>query len=124
VIRASTASRFSGVVFLRFTPSSRMPRDRSLPRSAASWSRSISTTSMPASAATWAMPAPIIPAPSTPSLRTLWSGALGRTAPFSSACLLRKSERIIAVDDGFRSTLVNQRASIRSAVSNGTSAPS
>ena len=71
------------------------------------------------------MPAPIIPAPSTPSLRTLWSGtALGRTAPFSSACLLTKSERIIAVDDGFISTLVNQRASIRIAVSKGTSAPS
>ncbi len=70
------------------------------------------------------MPAPIMPAPSTPSFFTLWSGWSGRAAPFSSACLLRKSERIIAVDEGFISTWVNQRASMRSAVSKGTSAPS
>ena len=65
-----------------------------------------------------------MPAPSTPSFLTLWSGRPGRSAPFSSACLLRNSERIIAVDEGFISTLVNQRASISSAVSKGTSAPS
>jgi hypothetical protein len=35
-----------------------------------------------------------------------------------------KSERIIAAEDGFISTLVNHRASIFSAVSKGTSAPS
>ncbi len=51
-------------------------------------------------------------------------GRPGRTAPFSSACLLRKSERIIASEEGFISTEVNQRASIFSAVSKGTSAPS
>ena len=56
---------------------------------------------------------------------TVWSGTpAGRTAPFSSASLLRKSERIIAAEDGFISMLVNQRASIFSAVSKGTSAPS
>jgi hypothetical protein len=37
---------------------------------------------------------------------------------------LIKSERIIALDEGFSNRLVNQRASILSAVSNGTSAPS
>ena len=36
----------------------------------------------------------------------------------------RKFDRIIALDDGFISTEVNHRASIFSAVSNGTSAPS
>ncbi len=50
--------------------------------------------------------------------------SFGRTAPFSSACLLMKSERIIASERGSISTLVNQRASILSAVSKGTSAPS
>ena len=70
------------------------------------------------------MPAPIMPAPRTPSFRTFWSGTSGRFAPFSSASLLTKSERIIALDEGFIRTLVNQRASIFSAVSKGTSAPS
>ena len=37
---------------------------------------------------------------------------------------LRKSERIILPEEGFISTLVNQRASIFRAVSKGTSAPS
>ncbi len=68
------------------------------------------------------MPAPIMPAPRTPSFFTRWSGASGRFAPFSSASLLMKSERIIAPEDGF--IRVNQRASIFSAVSKGTSAPS
>ena len=75
-------------------------------------------------AETSVMPAPIMPAPSTPTFFTFWSGTSGRLAPFSSASLLMKSERIIALDDGFKSTLVNQRASILSAVSKGTSAPS
>ncbi len=71
------------------------------------------------------MPAPIMPAPSTPSFLTRMSGtSCGRTAPFSSACLLMNSERIIASEDGSVRTLVNQRASILSAVSKGTSAPS
>ncbi len=70
------------------------------------------------------MPAPIMPAPRMPTLRTVWSGASGRFAPFSSASLLMNRLRIIAVDDGFISTLVNQRASIFSAWSNGTIDPS
>jgi hypothetical protein len=70
------------------------------------------------------MPAPIMPAPITPSFFTDWSGACGRTAPFSSACLLMKSERIIAEEDGFSITEVNQRASMRIAVSKSTCAPS
>ena len=123
-MRASTSAFFSGVVRLRFTPSSRKPSTWARPLSAAAWSRSISTTSIPAWAATVAMPAPIMPAPRMPSFFTLWSGWAGRAAPFSSACLLRKSERIIAAEEGSRSTWVNQRASILSAVSKGTSAPS
>ena len=70
------------------------------------------------------MPAPIIPAPITPSRFTLSSPTSGRTAPFSSAPLLMNSDRIIAAEDGFISTLANHRASIRSAVSKSTSAPS
>ncbi len=79
---------------------------------------------MPACAATVAMPAPIMPAPRMPSLRTASSGRAGRTAPFSSACLLRKRVRIIAEDEGFIRVRVNQRASMRSAVSKSTRAPS
>ena len=48
-----------------------------LPWSAAAWSRSISTTSMPAWAATVAMPAPIMPAPRTPSFLHALVGAGG-----------------------------------------------
>ena len=70
------------------------------------------------------MPAPIIPAPSTPTFFTFSSGTSGRFAPFSSASLLMNRLRIIAPEDGFISTLVNQRASIFSAVSKGTCAPS
>ena len=77
----------------------------------------------PTCAATVAMPAPIMPAPRTPSFFTLWSAEAGHGA-LSSACLLMNSERIIAPEDGFISTRVNQRASILSAVSKGTSAPS
>ena len=79
---------------------------------------------MPAWAATVAMPAPIMPAPRTPSFLTLASGRAGRTAPFSSACLLRKRVRIIAEDEGFIRVRVNQRASMRSAASKSTRAPS
>jgi hypothetical protein len=70
------------------------------------------------------MPAPIMPAPMMPTFCTFWSSTAGRFAPFSSASLLRKSDRIIADDDGFMRTEVNQRASILSAVSKSTSAPS
>ena len=71
------------------------------------------------------MPAPIRPAPRTPTFFTDISGtSFGRTAPFSSASLFRKSERIMAPEDGFIRMLVNQRASIRSAVSKSTQAPS
>jgi hypothetical protein len=60
-----------------------------------------------------------------PTLATFWSGTpWGRTAPFSSASLLRNSDRIIAAEEGFIITWVNQRASIFRAVSKGTSAPS
>ncbi len=70
------------------------------------------------------MPAPIMPAPSTPTFDTLASGTPGRLAPFSSFSLLMKRERIIASEEGFIRTWVNQRASILRAVSKGTSAPS
>ncbi len=65
-----------------------------------------------------------MPAPRTPAFFTLWSGTSGRFAPFSSASLFRNSDRIIAEEEGFISTCVNQRASIFRAVSKGTSAPS
>ena len=57
-------------------------------------------------------------------MRTVWSGTDGRFAPFSSAPLLMNRLRIMLPEDGFISTWVNQRASIFSAVSNGTSEPS
>ncbi len=65
-----------------------------------------------------------MPAPRMPTFFTVSSPTSGRTAPFSSAPLLMKSVRIIAAEDGFISTLVNQRASMVSAVSKGTRAPS
>ena len=70
------------------------------------------------------MPAPIMPAPRTPTFCTFSSGTSGRLAPFSSASLLTKRLRIIAAEEGFIRTFTNQRASTFSAVSKGTSAPS
>ncbi len=72
------------------------------------------------------MPAPMKPPPPRmPIFFTRMSAtSLGRTAPFSSASLLRKSERIMAPEDGFIRILVNQRASMRRAVSKSTIAPS
>ena len=65
-----------------------------------------------------------MPAPRTPTLDTFSSGTSGRFAPFSSAPLFRNRLRIIALDDGFISTLTKCRASILSAVSKGTCNPS
>ena len=123
-MRARTSAFLSTVTLPRFIPLSRSASEWALPRSAASCVASISTTSIPALAETWAMPAPIMPAPMTPSFLTVWSAAAGRFAPFSSASLLMKSDRIIAEEEGFIRTEVKCRASIFSAVSKGTSAPS
>ena len=71
------------------------------------------------------MPAPIMPAPKIPTVLTRWSGtSFGRTAPFSRAPLLMNRLLIMADEDGFITIFVNQRASIRSAVSKGTNEPS
>ena len=67
-----------------------------LPFSAASSETSLSTTSIPAFAQTYAIPAPIIPAPSTPTFRALYAGTpLGREAPALIACRSKKNALIM-----------------------------
>jgi hypothetical protein len=71
------------------------------------------------------MPAPIMPAPRTPSLRTVsFSAWPGRWASLSAFCLLTKSVRTMFRATGSRTSLVKYRASIRRPASIGTAVPS
>ncbi|MNL36329.1 hypothetical protein D3C87_1584040 [compost metagenome] len=66
-MRASTVSRCSTLICPRATFLSSSAAECALPFSAAARLMSLSTTSIPADALTNAIPAPIIPAPSTPT---------------------------------------------------------
>ena len=123
-MRARTAALLSLVAEPRWIALSSNPAECALPRSAASTVESTSTTAIPAMAATWAIPAPIMPAPTTPKDRTLSSGKAGRRAPLSSASLFKNKLRIMALAVGSSSTEVKARASTFKAVSNPTKAPS
>ena len=70
-MRASTSSAFSWVCLPRETALSRIFCEYALPLSAFSCATSLRTTSRPDIAHEYAMPAPIIPAPSTTTLRAL-----------------------------------------------------
>ncbi|MOA21349.1 hypothetical protein D3C78_1418370 [compost metagenome] len=82
VIRANTSSRFKASICPRATFLSSNAAECALPFSAATRLTSLSTTSMPAEALTKAIPAPIIPAPSTPTLRVTYGAKpCGREPP-------------------------------------------
>src|SRR3546814_5408169 len=68
------------------------------------------------------MPAPIMPAPSTPTFFASDFGTPdGRRAPFSAACLLIKVVRIMLRATGSVSSLAKYLLSTDSALSNGRS---
>src|SRR3546814_19501861 len=71
------------------------------------------------------MPAPIMPAPSTPTFFASDFGTPdGRRAPFSAACLLIKVVRIMLRATGSVRSLAKYLLSTASALSNGNCAPS
>ena len=76
----------------RFTRSSKMPAICRSPRPSAASSLSRSRTAMPASAVTAAMPAPISPAPTIPTLETRKGFTEGSSTPvsFFSAVVAKK----------------------------------
>ncbi len=78
-----------------------------LPFSAFSTATSLSTTCMPARAHEYAMPAPIIPAPSTPTL-TAWYGGIpsGRSFPALIACRSKKNAWIMFFEFWLTTSLV------------------
>src|SRR5690606_23419227 len=67
-IRASGAAASASLAFPRATAASANPRSRCWPAASARSSTSTTTTVAPAAAATWAMPAPMVPNPTTPTV--------------------------------------------------------
>ncbi len=96
VMRARISAFFSSLILPRATCLSRTVAEYALPFSAASMLTSLSTTSMPERAAEYAMPAPIIPAPSTPSFVAVnVSTPSGRSDPELIACRSKKNAWIM-----------------------------
>ena len=80
---------------------------------------------MPAQAQTYAMPAPIMPAPNMPTVRTAPRGApAGRRGSFIDSLRLTKLVRIRLRETGPQSSLAKYFDSSTSALSNGISVPS
>src|SRR3989344_5277327 len=124
-MRASSASALSRVCLPRSMALSSWRAACALPRSAWASVLSSSTTSMPTPAATCATPAPIMPAPSTPSLPTLGGGtSAGRLASLSSRPLLMNSVRIRLRATGSASRRPKYLRSTRSPASSGSCVPS
>ncbi len=121
VIRARKASRSSAVFRPRATCLSSRPALYAFPRSAASGVTSLSSTVRPACAHAYAMPAPIMPAPSTATFEAFHAGTeLGREAPELTACMSKKKAWIMFLEVAPQASSVKYRASMANAVSTST----
>jgi hypothetical protein len=125
VIRLRNCSAFSGVLRPFCTCLASNFSEYALPFSAASSETSLRTTSMPTFAQTYAIPAPIIPAPSTPTFRALYCGtSAGRDAPALIACNSKKNALIMFFAIWPVASDTKYRDSIRLAVAKSTWLPS
>ena len=99
VMRASSASRCSTVPRLLLIALSSRDFEYALPLSARARSVSLSTTSMPALAVEYAMPAPIMPAPSTATRDARHgAGPAGREPPAVIACRSKKKAWVMSLN--------------------------
>ena len=121
-MRPRISSRFSGVDRPRATALSSRPAEYALPRAAPSAVTSLSTTRIPARAQTYAMAAPIMPAPTTATLRTgSWSPPAVRDRAVWRS---KKSALIMFLATWPVASSVKYRPSMTNAVSRSTWAPS
>ena len=106
---------------------SRDVTERTAARPASAFSRetSLSTQAMPRAAFAWAMPAPIMPAPRTPTRAGFQAAKpAGRALPALIAFRSKKNALIMFFAVCPTMTFASLRLSIRIAVSTSTSAPS
>ncbi len=95
-MRSRRAFDFASVVLPRESALASIFSEYALPFSAAASSTSLSTTGIPAFAHTYAIPAPIMPAPRTPTfLISRFGMSLGRDAPEPMACRSKKNAWIM-----------------------------